>query len=233
MSQLERLPFPVRLLLAGNLGLAALHAANGIAGAPFRKINRLVNMNEEGNIPAWFSSVQWMSVAGLFGFVAWQSRRKGDRSWSVSTLLAVLFALLSMDEVAQVHERLSIGLSDKLMGGQGPYGAMWLVALGLPVAFVLWRGALRLRAAFDAAPGSLRLYLAGLALFTFGALLLEPALQLLGLRDIPWWLVMLEETLELVGVTTLVWSGLTLARSLGLMAFETTDRIAPQRAEGS
>jgi hypothetical protein len=223
------IPRPIRLLFACDILIAMMYVANRLSGTPFVKVNRLLDLNGEANLPTWFSSMQWAAAAGLLAFVF--LRRHERRAAAVFATLGVslLFLLLSVDEVAQIHEKLSIGISGKLGAGQGRFKGMWLPALGLPVLAVLGLLAVQMKSMFDAAPGSLRAFTTGLVVFGVGAFGIEPVLNLLNQRSGPS-LVLFEETLEMVGVTFLVWASFAVAASEGLLAFQHHEpRVRPGR----
>ena len=219
MSLFSRIPLPVRCFLAADLLVGALYVANLAAGKPWQKMNLFLDLDHEGNLPAWFSAVQWAAVAGLFAFAGFQSKRRKDPANVALLLLAVVFLFLSMDEAASIHERLTAGLNGKLLGENRILMSSWLVVLGVPLAVLLWRLGVRIKPTFDTAPGSLRLYLLGIAIFGAGAFLTESTLGLAGVSRIPPGFILVEEMLEMIGVTCLLWSGFSLARAEGLLAF--------------
>jgi hypothetical protein len=66
----------------------------------------IFDAGRENSIPTWFSVLNLLLASGLLFLVAYDTRRKGDpvsRRWFV---LAVLMLVLSMDEGANLHERL-------------------------------------------------------------------------------------------------------------------------------
>jgi hypothetical protein len=61
----------------------------------------------EGNLPTWYSSAALLFCGALLALIARKSREWGaphGRAWAV---LAVVFLLLSLDEAASLHERMS------------------------------------------------------------------------------------------------------------------------------
>ncbi|GAB4386509.1 MAG: hypothetical protein Kow00121_53270 [Elainellaceae cyanobacterium] len=64
----------------------------------------LFNLNEENNIPAFYSALLLLSAAGLLGQIAYLERRSRYRLHWVG--LSALFAYLSYDEAFVVHENL-------------------------------------------------------------------------------------------------------------------------------
>ena len=93
-------------LLAVELLLVALYWLKIICGDP-PSLNPLFDLDGEANIPAWFSSAQLLAIA----LTLWTANRsRGSRpspSRRFINLLAAGFALLSLDETAQIHETIT------------------------------------------------------------------------------------------------------------------------------
>lgn len=87
-------------------------------------------VSEEANLPAWWTGLLLVGAAGLHlqaGILARRSGSRGAVSW---WLLAALLAMLSLDEIAGLHERLQelvLTLTDT------SFAAAWVV-LGIPIA---------------------------------------------------------------------------------------------------
>lgn len=67
---------------------------------------RQFNLNEENNIPTWFSSSMFLACSLLLVVIGWAKRSANStdaRSW---LLLAAVFLYLSMDEASSLHEML-------------------------------------------------------------------------------------------------------------------------------
>lgn len=204
-------------LIALTLGLAAAHYLGMVSWFYFghdyvRGLVPAFNMDEEGNLPAWFSSMLLFSSGVLLALIgrAQGQAKKPSAAWWV---LASIFFFLSVDEFMAIHEGLGTGVGE-LMGASGilleyswvfVYGPIGLVLLALFVPFL------------KRLPGKCRniMILAG-ALYVGGAI----GIELLGsnfwiadgLRDQPWEyyaLVGLEETLEMLGVSIFIFSLLT------------------------
>jgi hypothetical protein len=90
------------LILLVDLLLLVLHLTGGWS---------VINLDEEGNLSAWYSSTKLLSLAVLCGII-WATernqqaaqRRKLTFLWLV---VALIFLGLSMDETASLHERLA------------------------------------------------------------------------------------------------------------------------------
>jgi hypothetical protein len=87
-------------------------------------VRQLIDLDEENNLPTWFSSFLMLNVAGLLFLV-----RKSTDAWRGHwTVLATGFFLMSVDEVAGVHETLNTATD-----------TLWVwPALVLVVALGLW-----------------------------------------------------------------------------------------------
>ena len=103
MSVLSRIPLPIRCFFAADLAVGAFYVANLAAGRPWQKLNLFLDLDHEGNLPAWFSSLQWATVAALFAYVAYETKRRKHPASAALLLLAGLFLFLSMDEASSVH----------------------------------------------------------------------------------------------------------------------------------
>lgn len=215
VSAFTSMPRVVRVFLAADVMLGLAYLANRLAGSPFARVNRLLDLDGEANLPTWYSSMQWAAAAALLAFVCWRQRERRSSAWPVALAVAATFVLLSADEVAQVHEKLSIGVSQRMGAGQGRFKGMWLPAFGLPVMAFVGVCVKQMKGAIAQAPGSSRLLILGLAVFAAGAFGLEPVLNLLNVHA-GTFLVLLEETMEMVGVTFILWAALVMARSEGL-----------------
>lgn len=223
-----RLPAFVKVFFAVDLLVGLPYIVNQLVGRPFAKINRLVDLDDEANLPAWYSSVQWAVVAALMGFAVYRLHKRGAKAAAPLFILAGIFLTLSLDEIAQLHEKLSIGVSGKVGSGQGALKELWLPALGIPLLIVLGVATRRAKSAFDGAPGSLRALVLGLGVFGLGAFGIEPITSLVFRTSGPAY-VWVEETMEMVGVTFLLWSAFALAEREGMLAFAEVERegLAP------
>lgn len=199
-----------RLLLAITLGFALAHGAilvlnYGLGYNQLFGMRRMFNLNEEQNVPTFYSALLLLASAALLAILAAAARRN-DRSrrdaWYWGGL-AALFLFLSVDEAASIHELLlrrvgsAAGTSDLLhLDWVVPY-----VGAGAIVALLYARFLLRLPRVIG-----IRIVAAG-TIFVAGA----AGIELIGsavLREndydygtLPMNLLFLaEETLEMLGV---------------------------------
>jgi drug/metabolite transporter (DMT)-like permease len=171
---------PTRILfslLAGDLLLVALHVATRGAA--------VVDLDAEGNIPTWVSSAKLLAIAVL-AYLAWQ-REAQDPTLKYRWLwlgVALLFAAMSLDETASLHERAARALVSHgparnlratILGGDASKDSFAWVVLFAPLALAAifflvgfgWTRRHRLRRVAVLA-------IAGLGCYV-GAMVLEPA----------------------------------------------------------
>lgn len=97
----------------------------------------LFNVGLESNIPTWYASATLLLCAGLLAFIAAARRRAGDRFARHWAVLAVIFAGLSLDEVATLHETLGDVLRLDVTGNtHGLFFYSWTIAGALFVVVV-------------------------------------------------------------------------------------------------
>ena len=171
-----------------------------------------LDLSNEKSVGTWVTSVLHLTCALLAAGGAVLARRTGSR-WSRNWwLLAVVFAAMSLDEVAALHDRLVNPLQSAL-GTSGPLLYAWVVPGALVgIAF------LAVQAGFLRHLGretGLRLVLAGavFAVAAVGLEMVEGVVDSAGGRDSAGYslLVLVEETLEVAAV---LWVAAILVRHL-------------------
>ncbi len=124
----------LRLLGILALALLALHTALAIVHYRVQELPwlllQLFDLDEENNLPTWFSSFLLLLTAAFLWLCAAQERAEASGGSGHWTALAVGFLLLSIDEVAGVHETINsvIQVTWAIPGG--------ILALGIGFAFV-------------------------------------------------------------------------------------------------
>ena len=138
---------------------------------------RIFDVGEERSIPTWFESVQFLLCSILLAVVAVVKKQRSDRyslHWSV---LSVILLLLSLDEVASIHEAIGHQSENVLHNTTGftpsgaiGFGRFWVVP-GAAFAFIVLLVYLKFLAQLPQT--TRRLFLFAGALFVLGALGIE------------------------------------------------------------
>jgi hypothetical protein len=168
---------------------------HGVGPAAPETVVALLSLSYEANVPTWYSSVLLLGCAFLLALNAADATRH-RRHWVV---LAAVFAYMSLDEVATLHEQ----LNEVFDLGDGVLRYGWILpaaalVLALGVAYLPFLKAL------DAV--SRRRFLVAGAVYVGGALLMELPLgwwaSRYGEESLGYVLIdVVEETLELAGAS--------------------------------
>jgi hypothetical protein len=99
------------ILLQVLLGLSAHVLRFGFGAKSAFGFITLFDLNREGNIPTWFSVILMVLCALLLALIAAARRSSGDRWFRHWAGLGMIFALMSIDEFTQLHERVMFMLN--------------------------------------------------------------------------------------------------------------------------
>jgi hypothetical protein len=211
----------VFLFMLGLEGmLAAFYWLDILSGSPVPVLHALVDLDGEGNLPAWFSSLQLAMISLCLGYLAYRQRPTDKPSRGFLALLAAVFLLWSADETAQLHERLTgwIGLRyvDWLPGFLYEHKLMVMVLIVVlsAIARLLWADVLAFwrahrQASRMAILGFCVVFLGGAVLETIGyKFFLDGTTPLLYQTE-----VCFEEVFEMLGASMILYSTSLLALS--------------------
>lgn len=95
---------------------------------------RLLNLNNEANVPSWYSSVTLALCAGLLAAIGLDKRQRHSRYAAHWLVLAAIFIYLSLDEAAEIHEMGIAPLAPFHFTGYLRYS--WVILGGLFVVVV-------------------------------------------------------------------------------------------------
>ncbi len=85
-------------------GIAVVISAHVFHHGRLWGLTRLFDLNSEGNIPSWFSSMSLLILAMLLWDIGSRSPEAGPLRTSRWRILSAVFVFFSIDESAQVHE---------------------------------------------------------------------------------------------------------------------------------
>lgn len=169
-------------------------------------IYRLFNVNNEANIPTWYSTVALLVCVLLLALIAILKKRQNDRFTPHWYGLALLFLLLSLDEAASLHEKLNAPIRS-LLNLDSNMLFLWVIPGSIfvgAIAILYWKFLLNL-------PSKTRtLILQSAALYLSGAIGFELLTGLVvwnGADLHPILLVLIiaiEELLEMLGILTFI-----------------------------
>jgi hypothetical protein len=190
-----------------------------------------LDLNSEGNVPAWFSSSALLCCSILVASIAQYRIREGApyaRHW---TLLAVIFLLLSLDEAVSLHEMLIKPLRSALNVG-GFLHFAWVIP---GAAFVLVFALAYLKFFRDLPSRSRRLFAIAGILYIWGALgmeMIDGYIAVLYKFKAPIYVVMttIEEGCEMLGISIFIYALIRYAASLPIAA-QAFERTATQESE--
>lgn len=133
-------------------GILVVNVLNAIAIAAYHRsgekssVYAEFSLDQEANVPSWFSSVLLLAAAAALALVALDAHARRNRWARHWTGLAAVFVWLSMDETAEVHERIGSWLRDRLdLGGILYYAGVvpaLLLAMAVALAYIRFLRAL-------------------------------------------------------------------------------------------
>ena len=84
------IPTPIIVFFVVDVALGAAYLLNFSAGQPYRPLNRLVDLEGEANLPAWYASIQWFCVSVLLGVFALRNCSLGVvKSWPLGSTIVL------------------------------------------------------------------------------------------------------------------------------------------------
>ncbi len=208
------LAFITLLLILGNALVQEIRLNAGPDA--LKGLVRVLNMDGEGSVPAWFSSSLLLVCALLLAVISSAKKKESDRFAAHWRILSVLFVLMSMDETVAIHE----SLGEKLHLALHTDGFLFF-AWVIPAAVFLTLLALAYRNFLLALPAKTRgLFVAAAAAYVGGALvleLIEGKFLAVGAGLPGLWILITttEETLEIAGLIVFIYGLMSYINSQG------------------
>lgn len=174
----------------------------------------LLSLDAEVTIGTWWAGVQLVALAGLLFVLSLREADVGDEASVRALRLGVLVATyLSIDEVAGVHELLSVRLGREPIPLLGRDLDRWLVLYTVVALIVI----------ILAAPGLVRLWRAnrvdwswlglGAALVLLGGVIVDQVRRVI---DPGVWDVIFEESFEFIGVAVMIWAAYRMLSTISI-----------------
>lgn len=206
-----RIPVLIVAFFILDLMLGIAFMISEMTDHSYGKLKVFLDLGSEGNLPTWFSSIQWFCVAVLLGIFAqrnFQISRK--KSWLL-VLLPLVFLALSLDEVAQIHEWLG-GMSDKYLPGASRQNTMfshtgiWMFVIGVPFVGLFIVLILTIRTYFSRNFSVLVKITLGMSVMLAGSIGIETLSNFIASNSVKATIgVFLEELCEMIGGTIVLW----------------------------
>jgi hypothetical protein len=186
----------------------------------YRPLQRLFDLDGDLSIPAWFSSVQLLTVSVLLFLLSRQDLDKHPLPNSLFTIGGFIFFFLALDEGVAIHEQftgLAIRLSFDWMLFKGNHGA-WITGYMMVAIPAVWVARPYIRKAWKYFRYEAQLALSGVVVFVTGAVGFE-IISYLFLRSAQSSAlykteVIFEEFFEMSGVSIILYAVVQLAYTI-------------------
>jgi hypothetical protein len=125
-----------------DLVLVLLYLINWSLGQPIPFLTRLVDLGGERNLPTWYSSMQLFLVSSMLAIFLFRKFNKNNMESFALLILCLIFAILSLDEIAEIHEWLG-ARSDVLLPSGSRKNTLfsitgiWMFFIGIPFSVLL------------------------------------------------------------------------------------------------
>ncbi len=162
------------------------------------------DLDAEGNIPTWYSSMALLCASVLLGIIAGHLRRRKQRWAGHWRALGILLAVLSIDEIAQLHEHL--GHLHEIWQTHGLFYFAWVIPGALAAVAT---GLVFLRFLLQLPAATRNRFVIAALVFCTGALGVEAVsgwrAETMGMNNMTASLIAtVEEDLEMIGVAVLI-----------------------------
>lgn len=206
----------ILLVFAADVVLVSAYLVFFLHGNPLGNDSPgLFNLDMEGNIPSWYSSIKLLAVA-LCAFFLGRLVFTYDRLAGAAVLIgAAIFAYLSMDEGSAIHERIGDKTDLLLTDGVGPTGTMfevtglWMLFLAPPLFVALIAGVVFLRKRLSIPTSIFVKAVLGIVVFIVAAAIGDIFLNYVT-GDGKTIQIAFEEYGEMTGVTLILWAVMSL-----------------------
>lgn len=203
-----------RKLLCGlvffELFLVMVFAVDSLLGSPSLNFKWFVNLDEEGNLPAWFSAIQLFMIGSVFLLKSRHRRAGHAPAARFFLVVGVGFIFLSADEAAKGHEMIHFVLG-KIFKGDGPYWIYFYVVIAAILFLIFHRSII---AMWNRYRHESILMATGFGLIVLGAAVLERmsfAFLRSGSTPVGYGIeVAIEEFLEMFGASVILYGAMLL-----------------------
>ncbi len=206
-----------------DAAIAIATVVDARAGGLFWRLTALLDLQGQGSIARWYCSMQLFLIAVLLAAFARHAVARNERVSWLLPLLPLMFAALSFDEIARLHELFRFRAARipflPLRSVPFYYSRVWTLLVGVPFAVSLLALGWLVRRYVHGRPGIVIKYLVGLLIFVgsaaavgFLAALIPASLTLRAMTAAA------EELGKMVGGTVMLWAtyDLVVSHEIGL-----------------
>lgn len=186
------------------LSVAEQYVIHQLGRADLEEYLIAFDLDAEGNLPTWYSSIALLAAAALLGIIAAHVRRRKQPFAGHWQALAILLVVLSIDEVAQWHEHL--GRLHEVWRTHGLFYFAWVIPGALAAVAT---GVIFLRFLLQLPAGTRNRFIVAALVFCGGALGVEAIsgwrAETMGMNNMTASLIAtLEEVMEMAGVALVI-----------------------------
>lgn len=225
-------------LVCIQLLFVVVYGTDAWVHGPNEHLDEVIDLDAEGNLPTWFSSFQLALVAISFWTLATRVRANGRPSRRFLQTCGGAFLLLSIDETAMFHERITASVGSRYIDWMPAYltahigdtiVCLAVVAACFAAAYPHFRGLwlLSRRAMLIGGAGCVVYFTGGAVLETIGYKMLSAGVSL-SLYRVE---VAVEEFFEMLGASLLLYAVLLLCCLVAIRA-RSLPPIASPKIEG-
>ena len=89
----------------------------------------MFDLDQEGNVPTFYASASLLFCTALLGVIAAAKKKQQSKDFVFWLFLSMIFALLSVDESASLHERLITPVRESF-SSTGIFYYAWVIPYG-------------------------------------------------------------------------------------------------------
>lgn len=222
---MKRVPAFILIFFVCDMALTFVYLLDWGLRRPFATITLLIGLDDEANLPTWYSSIQLFGVATFLAiFASAKLAKQNILSWTL-LLWPFMFLALSIDETAQIHEYLGWKSDILLPGGSRknslfPQTGIWMFLFGIPCLLFMESLLYSLKKYLRGNCHVTRLFFAAVIVYVGSATGLEVVDNFVPANG---WLhvlqVCFEELGEMIGTTLFLWASYELLNAHGFSMY--------------
>ena len=215
------IPKLIQILLICDIILVLLYLGNHFVDYPFSWFTEFIDLDNENNLPAWYSSIQIFLLAITSGMYLRNLSGKEQKLNKLAWIVPLIFVVMSLDEIAMIHEEFG-EMTDFLLAGGTRRNTVfrvtgiWMFIVGIPFFALMLGIILHLKSRIGNIPGGINKFILGLVVYVVSAVGIEILSNYFRRGAGYLTQVILEEFGEMLGVTIVLWGIIELLNTQGM-----------------